>query len=391
MLYIADAALGQMHVDSCNGRTGLLSFAYGVAIPYKMPLRPLGQVLLLEYTKVIVFDALSVLAADTLSCNAKVSTLVRWGSGLYLADAWRLMSIAAYIHCHRRTRGACYTTPVSKAVSHGGSGIHLAWEGTTGEISPPISSANKPLLTACSFRTTVNSCFFRNFFGGSACSSLHSRLRFFGSTVTQSATCFQASSCCFHNISWIVGVPGTAGDGVSVAVGGDDGNGGVDGCDGGVNRAGGVAGSCDAAIAGACAVAGGAVAPGGGGAGLVASATGAAGACTGAAGDGATCVADVTGGPVSGRPCCWNCARYARCHARNSWVRPHPWDCDGMLYDCPPYCGWYPCHGDCPHCCIAPCCTGCTGYAGSCCLACACHTYCAQCELIGGRIPLLHG
>ena len=70
MLYIADAALGQMHVDSCNGRTGLLSFAYGVALPYKMPLRSLGQVLLSEYTKVTHFDALSVLAAVVLLVKA---------------------------------------------------------------------------------------------------------------------------------------------------------------------------------------------------------------------------------------------------------------------------------------------------------------------------------
>ena len=34
VLYIAEAALGQMHVDSCNGRAGGLSLAYGVAFPY---------------------------------------------------------------------------------------------------------------------------------------------------------------------------------------------------------------------------------------------------------------------------------------------------------------------------------------------------------------------
>ena len=116
-----------------------------------MPLRSWEQVLLREYMNWTCFDALSVLAAvvllvetisaligmGCLSCNAKEFTLVRWGSGLYLADACRLMSIAVSIHCHRTTRGAGYTTPVSKAVSHGGCGIHLAWEGTTGEASPP--------------------------------------------------------------------------------------------------------------------------------------------------------------------------------------------------------------------------------------------------------------
>ena len=147
MLYIAEAALGQMHVDSCNSRTGLLSLAYGVALPYKMQLRSWGQVQLSEYTNVTDFVlAAVVLLVKTisvligmgyLSCKAKETTLVRWGSGLYLADAWRLMSIAVYIHCHRTTRAAGYTTPVSKTVSHGGCGIHLAWEGTTGEVSAP--------------------------------------------------------------------------------------------------------------------------------------------------------------------------------------------------------------------------------------------------------------
>ena len=116
-----------------------------------MPLRLWEQVLQREYMNWTFFDALSVLAAvvllvetisaligmGCLSCNAKEFTLVRWGSGLYLADACRLMSIAVSIHCHRTTRGAGYTTPVSKAVSHGGCGIHLAWEGTTGKASPP--------------------------------------------------------------------------------------------------------------------------------------------------------------------------------------------------------------------------------------------------------------
>ena len=66
-----------------------------------MALRSWGQVLLSEYTNVTLFDSLSVLAAvvlpvttisaligmGCLSPKAKETTLVRWGSGLYLADA----------------------------------------------------------------------------------------------------------------------------------------------------------------------------------------------------------------------------------------------------------------------------------------------------------------
>ena len=56
------------------------------------------------------------------------------GCGLYLADVWRVMSIA--VHRHSTTRCAGHTSPTSKAVSHCGCGIHLAWEGTTGKASP---------------------------------------------------------------------------------------------------------------------------------------------------------------------------------------------------------------------------------------------------------------
>ena len=67
--------------------------------------------------------------------GCKESTLVRGRCGLYLADVWQVMSIA--VHRHSTTRCAGHTSPTSKAVSHCGCGIHLAWEGTTGEASPP--------------------------------------------------------------------------------------------------------------------------------------------------------------------------------------------------------------------------------------------------------------
>ena len=80
-------------------------------------------------------DHLSARRDVMLVLGCKESTLVRGGCGLYLADVWRVMSIA--VHRHSTTRGAGHTSPTSKAVSHGGCGIHLAWEGTTGEASPP--------------------------------------------------------------------------------------------------------------------------------------------------------------------------------------------------------------------------------------------------------------
>ena len=67
--------------------------------------------------------------------GCKESTLVRGRCGLYLADVWQVMSIA--VHRHSTTRCAGHTSPTSKAVSHCGCGIHLAWEGTTGKASPP--------------------------------------------------------------------------------------------------------------------------------------------------------------------------------------------------------------------------------------------------------------
>ena len=174
--------------------------------------------------------------------------------------------------------------------------------------------ANKPSLIGTSFRTTVNSFFLCNFFGGCAASSLHVRVGFGGCA----AACFCASSI----ISISVGVEGATGcDCVSGADGGvvgaprSDCVPGVDGATGvpglepicvdsgaGLIVAGlaaddpgcGVPGSGgsgltsrgDAADAGACAVAGGCVASGGvdaGGIGGAAGGIGDAGGCAVAA------------------------------------------------------------------------------------------------------------
>ena len=90
--------------------------------------------------------------------GCKESTLVRGRCGLYLADVWQVMSIA--VHRHSTTRCAGHTSPTSKAVSHCGCGIHLAWEGTTGKASPPYPVPQRHsrlhhtgLETACSVST----------------------------------------------------------------------------------------------------------------------------------------------------------------------------------------------------------------------------------------------
>ena len=149
MINIAEPPRSQVQVDSCNGLTcGLcLAASGGPSQSNAMEVGGNGP------AKRIKDDGLGCPAvgassscagpADHLSARrdvmlvlgCKESTVVRGGCGLYLADVWRVMSIA--VHRHSTTRGAGYTSPTSKAVSHGGCGIHLTWEGTTGEASPP--------------------------------------------------------------------------------------------------------------------------------------------------------------------------------------------------------------------------------------------------------------
>ena len=149
MIYIAEPPRSQVQVDSCNGLTCGLSLAAsgGPSQSNAMEVGGTGP------AKRIKDDGLRSLAvgassscagpADHLSARrdvmlvlgCKESTLVRGRCGLYLADVWQVMSIA--VHRHSTTRCAGHTSPTSKAVSHCGCGIHLAWEGTTGKASPP--------------------------------------------------------------------------------------------------------------------------------------------------------------------------------------------------------------------------------------------------------------
>ena len=148
MIYIAEPPRSQVQVDSCNGLTCGLSLAASggpsqsnvMEVGGNGPAKRIKDDLL----RCIAVGASSSCAGPAdhpsarrdviLVLGCKESTLVRGRCGLYLADVWRVMSIA--VHRHSTTRGAGYTSPIS----HGRCVIHRGEE-TTGEASPPISCA----------------------------------------------------------------------------------------------------------------------------------------------------------------------------------------------------------------------------------------------------------